>query len=129
MAIILGIGTDIVKTARFERMTERFIAKVYTARERAYLLAKGHVSAAGLFAAKEAVAKALGTGFSGFWPSDIEIVHDTNGRPTVILHNKAARKARGLAKGMRRFGKGYTIAVSISHTDETAIAFAILTRK
>ena len=127
--MIIGIGTDIVKTARFERMTERFIAKVYTARERAYLQAKGHVSAAGLFAAKEAVAKALGTGFSGFWPSDIEIVHDGNGRPLVVLHNKAAYKARSLAKGMRRFGKGYTIAVSISHTDDEAVAFAILTRK
>ena len=124
--MIIGVGTDIVKTARFEHMTQRFIARVYTARERAYLLAKGHVSAAGLFAAKEAVAKALGTGFSGFWPSDIEIIHDGNGRPMVVLHSKAALRARKLAKGKRRFGKGYSVSVSISHTDSDAIAFAVL---
>ena len=125
--MIIGIGTDIVKTARFEGMTERFIARVFTPNERAYILAKGHPSAAGLFAAKEAVAKALGTGIRGFWPDQIEITHDALGKPNVILHKEAALIARKLAKGKRRFYRGYGISLSISHTDTEAIAFAVIT--
>ena len=126
--MIIGIGVDIVKTARFENMTQHFMERVFTSRERAYLLTKGHVSAAGLFAAKEAVAKALGTGFRGFWPDDIEIVHDAMGKPKVVLHKEAALLARKLAKGKRRFGHGYTVYLSISHTDTDAIAYAMVQR-
>jgi len=91
--LIKGIGVDIIQTARFEKMTDRFITRVYTSNERAYLHKKGHISAAGLFAAKEAISKALGTGFSGIWPSQIEITHDSKGKPGVILHNQAAQIA------------------------------------
>ena len=124
--MIIGAGTDIVKTARFEDMAEHFIARVFTPNERAYLLKKGHVTAAGIFAAKEAVAKALGTGFKGFWPGQIEIYHDINGKPHVILHDEAACVARKLAKGRRRFYRGYKIDLSISHTSDDAIAFAVI---
>jgi len=124
--MIIGIGTDIIKTARFEGMTERFIARVFTPNERAYLLAKSHVSAAGLFAAKEAIAKALGTGFRGFWPDQIEICHDDLGKPYVILHKEAALTAKKLAKRKRRFYRGYLISLSISHTDTDAVAFAVI---
>ena len=127
--VILGIGTDIVKTARFKRMTERFVARVFTPNERAYLLGKSHESAAGLFAAKEAVAKALGTGIRGFWPDQIEIAHDTLGKPYVILLKEAALIARKLAKDKRRFYRGYNINLSISHTDTDAIAFAVISAK
>jgi len=109
-------------------MTERFAARVFTPNERAYLLAKGHESAAGLFAAKEAVAKALGTGIRGFWPDQIEIAHDALGKPHVILHKEAALIAKKLAKGKRRFYRGYSISLSISHTDTDAIAFAVISR-
>ena len=124
--MIVGIGIDIVKTARFESMTQRFMARVYTPRERAYLLEKSHVSAAGLFAAKEAVVKALGTGFKGFWPNQVEIVHDGLGKPYVVLHKEAALIARKLAGGKRRFGRGYRVLVSISHTGTEAVAYAVI---
>ena len=118
--MIIGIGVDIIKTARFESMTDRFMARVYTSRERAYLLGKNNVSAAGLFAAKEAVAKALGTGFNGFWPDEIEIVHDERGKPEVVLHKEAAQIAERLC------GSGTVFHLSISHTDTDAMAFAVM---
>ena len=127
--MIIGIGTDIIKAARFKGMTPRFMARVFTPNERAYLLGKNHVSAAGLFAAKEAVAKALGTGIRGFWPNQIEIAHDPLGKPYVILHKEAALIARKLARGKRRFYRGYTINLSISHTDTDAIAFVVISVK
>ena len=122
--MIIGIGTDIVKTARFVNMTEGLMARVYTHNERAYLHVKNHVSAAGLFAAKEAVAKALGTGFRGFWPSHVEIEHDQMGKPYVVLHDGAARVAAELAKAAGR--REDTINLSISHTDTDAVAFVIM---
>ena len=120
--LVVGIGTDIMKIARFEGMTPHFIQRVFTPDERAYLLNKTAASAAGLFAAKEAVAKALGTGFRGFFPSDIEIWHDAWGKPRVKLHNKAKKIARKLARGR------YRVHVSISHTDTDALAFAVVTK-
>jgi len=119
--MIIGIGVDIEKTARFEGMTQRFLSRVYTSNERAYLLGKSHVSAAGLFAAKEAVAKALGTGFNGFWPSQVEVVHDKLGQPGVVLHGNAETIAKKLAGG-----REYGLKLSISHTDSDAIAFVIM---
>jgi len=119
--MILGIGVDIIKTARFTRMSQRFIARVFTPGERAYILRKNYVTAAGLFAAKEAVAKAMGTGFRGFWPDSIEITHDKDGKPSVILHGEAATTADRLADG-----QGYSINLSISHTDTDAVAFVII---
>jgi len=121
--MILGIGVDIIKTARFEGMTKNFMARVFTPREQAYLSHKGYISAAGLFAAKEAVAKALGTGFKGFWPNQIEITHDGHGRPEVILHDKAARIAEIMAGGQE-----YGISLSISHTNSDAIAFVVISK-
>ena len=118
--MILGIGTDIVKTARFKDMTEHFMARVFTPNERAYLLGKSHVSAAGIFAAKEAVAKALGTGFRHFGPSCIEVVHDALGKPYVILHGEALQIAAKITTG------GYAINLSISHTNDDAVAFAVI---
>jgi len=120
--MIIGIGVDIVKTARFEGMTPPFMARVFTPEERAYFASKGHISAAGFFSAKEAVAKALGTGFSGFWPDQIEVVHDKQGRPGIILHKEAAGIAQRLAGSEAK----YHIDISISHTDTDAIAFAII---
>jgi len=118
-----AIGTDIIKIARFSRMTPHFMARVFTAGERAYLLEKSTATAAGLFAAKEAVAKALGTGFRGFWPNDIEIWHDGLGKPHVRLHGEALKAAKKIVK--RRL-KRVQILVSISHTDTDAMAFAVI---
>jgi len=127
--IIVGIGTDIIKIARFEEMTDHFMARVFTSNERAYILKKGHISAAGIFAAKEAVVKALGTGFRGFWPSDVEITHDDLGKPHVILHGGAARVAHKMIIGKHRFKRKCVIQLSISHTETDAIAFAVVFAK
>jgi len=120
--MIFGIGVDIVKVARFENENQRFNQRVFTPCEREYLTQKGPQSAAGLFAAKEAVAKALGTGFSGFWPDAIEITHNKKRRPEVILHQEAAKIAVELA------GCDYSILLSISHTATDAIAYAVITQ-
>ena len=132
--MILGTGIDIEKVARFTDMTPRFAMRVFAEGERAYIgfaeeaeqraaIARP-ASAAGLFAVKEAVAKALGTGFSGFWPCDIEVYHDKRGKPKVRLHGGAARAARRLARGRGRM----SIHVSISHTDTDAVASAVIER-
>jgi len=112
----MGVGVDIVKVERFKKLSPRFITRVYTPREQEYLdqkLAQLPQSAAGLFAAKEAVAKAIGTGFTpGLQPTDIEILHDTTGKPYVILHNNTNAPAN--------------IELSIAHTTTDAIAFAVV---
>lgn len=85
--MILGIGTDIVEIARIKRSITNpsFLKKCYTNEEIQYCTKKGPASFAGLFAAKEAVSKALGTGFSGFSPAHIKITHNKAGRPLVDL--------------------------------------------
>jgi len=115
--MITGIGVDIVKIERFagKNHSRRFMWRIFTPQEQEYLKNKGVQSMAGLFSAKEAVAKALGTGFKGFWPRDIEIIHDDFGRPQVVLHG-AARTASVLSQ----------ICVSISHNDTDAVAFAVI---
>ena len=124
MGRIVGIGTDLIKISRFVQMTPQFMARVFTDGERDYLRGKTGEglasSAAGLFAAKEAVAKALGTGFRGFWPCDVEIWHDGHGAPRVRLHGNAAKIAKKLTK------KRPHIHVSISHTNDDAVAFAVI---
>ena len=119
--MILGIGTDVCQIERIAKAiaNPRFLARVFTDSERARLdgLCPERVSerAAGIFAAKEAVAKALGTGFSGFGCADIEILADANGRPYAALHSGAAQLAGG-AK----------VHLSISHDGGVAVAFAVL---
>jgi len=119
--MIVGIGTDIVKVSRFEdkQKSPQFLKRVFSLYEQEYLHGKGIESMAGLFAAKEAVAKALGVGFNGFFPCEIEIRHDENGKPFVNLHGKAKELA----------GDEAVFHVSISHTDENAVAFVIITIK
>jgi len=88
--MIIGTGVDIVQVERFRKNhSTRFLQRVFSAYEQAYLSTKGAESMAGLFAAKEAVVKALGTGFSGFSPCDIEIMHKKSGKPYVRLHGRA----------------------------------------
>lgn len=118
--MIVGIGTDIVKIARFEGKAEneKFMAKIFTASEREYLMDKGVQSMAGLFAAKEAVVKAMGCGFKGFWPKDIEILHDDMGRPVAKLYGTAVSAVH----------ESTVFHISISHNETDAIAFAVAER-
>ena len=117
-SMILGTGCDLVKIERMKKACEKeaFLSRVYTERERRQAGGKASVLA-GDFAVKEAVAKALGTGFRGFGPKAIEALRDELGKPYVKLYDGAAKRAREL--GIRE------IQVSISNTREHALAFAV----
>ena len=121
---VAGLGVDIVAIERVRQVlarTPRFKARVYTEGEQAYCDAykkKAHLHYATHFAAKEAVAKALGTGFAqGVAPRDIEVVHEEGGRPRVVLHGKARDLAA--SQGVLE------MHLSLSRTHETAVANAL----
>lgn len=109
---IIGIGTDIIEISRISAAMEKpgFLKKLYTSAEQEYINSKSDRSqtAAGMFAAKEAAAKAMGTGFGKFSPTDIEILYDENGAPYARI-SKAPE---------------VTILVSISHCRKYAAANA-----
>jgi len=125
--MILGIGTDLAPHSRIERLLarhgERALARLFTEAEREYCLALARPvpSLAARFAAKEAFFKALGTGYGrgGRW-TDVEIVRTPLGAPRVRLHGRAARLAR--RRRIRR------IHLTLSHTDDLAIAHVVLER-
>jgi hydroxyethylthiazole kinase-like uncharacterized protein yjeF len=121
--MVVGIGIDIVEIKRISdavNKNNRFLQKVFTSDELKYLGEKKFrvQSLAGGFAAKEAIAKALGTGFRGFGLQDIQVLRDELGKPIVTLKGKA--KCIAEAKG------DYKIHLSISHSDNNAIAYAML---
>ena len=118
--MIIKTGVDIIEIARFEEqqpaLRKRFFRRIFTTRELA-LIQNSLPSAAGRFAAKEAVAKALGCGIGNVHWQDIEILQSTSGEPNLILHKKAveASKQQGLQ----------TWSLSISHSRQYAVAFAV----
>ena len=122
--MIIGHGVDIVDVARIAAMVEehgeRFLERCFTSRERAYAEARRRAAEhlAGRFAAKEAVLKALGTGWrDGIAWTDVEVEVMPSGQPEVRLHGQAFQMA------MSRGIKGWVI--SISHTETHAMASAI----
>lgn len=122
---VIGTGLDAVEIARVRRACTRtpgVVERLFTAAERAYCTTScGDYRFGGLaarFAAKEAVAKALGTGVRGFTWRDVEVVNDELGRPAVRLHGPAAALADRLGVA--------TIHLSLSHTADLALASAIL---
>lgn len=119
--MIHGIGTDIIEIKRIEHAIERygvrFLDRIYTADEQEYCLRHRESARhfAGRFAAKEAVVKALGTGFgNGVSWLDIEIVNDRQGKPEVILSD-ALQSILG----------PFSVMISLSHCRDYATAFAI----
>ncbi|MEO6119058.1 MAG: holo-[acyl-carrier-protein] synthase [Terriglobales bacterium] len=123
--MIVGTGIDITEVARIaaaiERYGERFLKRVYTPREVAYCQSKRNANErfAARFAAKEAAMKAIGTGLRrGVTWQDVEVGHEPGGRPTILFTGKAAEFAASL--GMKR------VALSLTHTEETAMAQVIL---
>lgn len=118
-----GIGVDMLEISRMERVLERrpnFARRVFTEEERAYCerSARPAEHYAARFAAREAVVKALGTGFSdGVGFRDVSVSRDESGRPRAVLTGRAAEVAR--ERGIRE------IALSISHTHDVAVANAI----
>lgn len=101
---------------------EHFYARVFLEGERAYLEQKGKTkaqSAAAMFAAKEAVAKALGAGFSGgVMPWGIEVVHGESGAPGIRLHGDALARLQTLGGGR--------VLLSLTHEGDMAMAFAVI---
>jgi holo-[acyl-carrier protein] synthase len=125
--VIVGIGTDRLLIERIEqallRFGERFEQRVFTAKELHQAHSKGNTARrlAMLFAAKEAVSKALGTGFrQGVAPVHIETVHLPSGKPVIHLYEGAARAAERI--GVDR------VHVSLSDDDGVALAFAVAER-
>jgi len=116
--MIVGVGTDLIEIARVRKACEKqaFLSRIYT-REECRRFGGDAARLAGNFAVKEAVAKALGTGFRSFWPGDIEVLRDDMGKPFVKLLGGAREKAGELGVG--------TIHVSITNTKEYASAFAV----
>jgi len=119
---MIETGVDIIEMERIERMVERHknLDRIYTNLELTYIMGKGNriETYAGIFAAKEAVVKALGTGFRGIEWTEIEIDHDEMGKPLVVTHGKATKHVT--EQGIRG------ISISISHDRIQAIAFAVV---
>ena len=122
--MMLGVGTDLCRIERIAKAMEnsRFVKRIYTPAELARLEGlcpeRQAERAAGMFAAKEAVAKALGTGFSGFGFADIEVLADEKGRPFVRLQGGAAALAGDT-----------NVHLSISHDGGLAQAFVVIEAK
>ena len=116
--MIKGTGIDIAEVERIKKNMEnmKFLEKLYSNRELEYLETRkfNPQTAAGMFAAKEAVAKCLRTGFSNFGPCHIEILKDENDKPYVVLLSNALKRAEELDIK--------SIHISISHTGELAVA-------
>lgn len=122
--MIIGLGVDISEVGRIkaaiERHGETFLRRLYTPAEREYCerFKNKYERFAGRFAAKEAIMKALGTGWSrGVRWVDVEVVRQKGGRPTVKLHGEAGKIADAL--GVKN------IALSITHTADQAFAQVI----
>ncbi|MFA7408363.1 MAG: holo-ACP synthase [Anaerolineaceae bacterium] len=118
--MILHSGIDIIEISRLDQINPairaRFIRRVYTASEIAQ--ANDRTDAlTGIFAAKEAVSKALGTGIGRVHWQDIEVLHLPTGQPVVHLHGQAKIVAEQLGI--------HTWSVSISHDRDKAIALAV----
>ncbi len=123
--MIVGTGIDLAEVERVraavERFGGRFLERVYTPAEIAYVERKANKFEryAARFAAKEAGMKAIGTGWRrGVRWQDFEVANQASGRPVLKLHGEAARIAAGL--GVR------AISLSLTHTAETGMAFVVL---
>ena len=125
--MILGIGSDICDIRRMEkaiaRFGDRFLERVFTETERAKALRRTEKlrvpTFAKRFAAKEACAKALGTGFSGgVFMSDLGVVNQRSGKPTLLLTGGAAARLAAMTP------PGLVADVALTMTDEYPYAFA-----
>lgn len=114
----MSIGTDIIEIERIAKAIEKtaFLNKCFTPAEQALIKKKGPQSAAANFAGKEAVVKALGTGFKGFPPREIEILRDPEtGAPYVTLSPTIKEKLGT-----------HQLLITLSHCKAYATATALL---
>ncbi len=124
-SMIVGTGIDIAEVPRIreaiERHGQRFLNRIFTEGEIQYCESKANrvERYAARFAAKEAGMKAIGTGWNhGVRWRDIEVARKPGGRPSLVLHGKAAEFAAKLG--------ATNIALSLTHTAEQAMAQVIL---
>ena len=121
--MIVGIGNDIIEIERIEKAIskEGFKNKIYTQRELENIKKRGNrvETYAGVFSAKEAISKAIGTGVREFSLIDLEILNDDLGKPYVVVSEK-------LDKIIKSKKEDYQIEISISHSKKYAIAMAII---
>lgn len=119
--MIKGTGVDITEVERIKKnlASEKFLNKIYSMEEQEYLKIRkfNAQTAAGMFAAKEAVSKCLGTGFTNFGPCHIEVLKDELGKPFIKLKDNALNRANELEIS--------AIHISISHTSTQAVAFCV----
>jgi holo-[acyl-carrier protein] synthase len=122
MSMVRGIGVDIIEIGRIQKSIDSFgdgfLARIFTAGEIQYCSSKNNAAQhfAARFAAKEAVSKALSTGWSGdFAWQDVEIMNDTLGQPRVTLYGK-----------LKETLTDSTILVSLSHSDSHVVAMALI---
>ena len=123
--MIIGIGVDLVKVERIERMVkkwnQRFLDRIFTPGEQKYSLSfrVPHPHFAARFAIKEAVLKAIGTGWRGGvkW-TEIEVVNEPSGKPRVMVHGKV--------KSLVEASGATDIQASISHDSEYSVGQVVL---
>ena len=121
--MLIGVGCDMIEIARVQKaiVKRSFVERVFAPEEIAYCESMGKQAAASFaarFAAKEAVLKALGTGLRGGELTEIVITNDELGKPSVQLlgyHGQLAAKL-----GVKK------IAISMSHSRETALAYVVM---
>jgi len=123
--VIVGTGVDLAEVPRIqasiERFGEKFIRRIYTPKEIAYVERKANKFEryAARFAAKEAGMKAIGTGWRrGVTWQDFEVANLPSGKPTLLLHGVAAKFATKL--GVKN------VSLSLTHTRELGMAHVIL---
>jgi holo-[acyl-carrier protein] synthase len=117
----IEVGIDVIEIERVQRVLdrhgERFLKRIYTERERERY-GRRPAELAARFAAKEATMKALGTGIRGVRWRDIETLSNRRGKPILVLHGTAARRAQLLEL------VHWSISLTHSRTDATAVVIA-----
>jgi holo-[acyl-carrier protein] synthase len=124
--LIIGLGSDLCDIRRIEksldRFGDRFSTRIFSAEERARAERRPHSRAATYakrFAAKEACAKALGTGFRrGVFFSDLRVINLPSGQPTLALHGGALARLAAITPA------GHVARIALSLTDEYPYAYA-----
>jgi holo-[acyl-carrier protein] synthase len=123
--MIIGIGVDIVEIERFrkviERLKDRFTQRIFTSAERKFCITHRDPTPhfAVRFAAKEALFKAIGTGWAkGVTWLDVEVQRDRQDAPTIELHGEAQRISTSLGVQV--------VHLSLSHSEQWAVAMVVL---
>ena len=112
--MIRGIGIDISDPRRFQGMEHSLLSRIFTEREISAAPVRSDEYFAARFAAKEAFAKALGTGIRGFSLKEITVREDEMGKPYFFLEGRAKAAAEGLS-----------LSLSLSHEREYAVAMVV----